>query len=339
VLSPLGSVRVDGPSGHAETLTNGVYSLTASGWIRVSAALGVTTSQAGSLCFVADFNGGTTGTGVALNGSAIVFGPGSYNFVLGPGGTIDSGVAQANAFVVLNEVRSLFRAYLASDPAWLSTPVKVKVNLGGSPSNVGMYHQETDTIDMRRLLVAGDPEDPLNYWNTCYEGILPHEYGHRLVVSLGLSNGTAFGEGFGDTLVILLTDAPVVGRAYLTYGGIDSNVREDPTIANCQYPISSTDPCGGDIHPAGQLLSDIWWRIRNNLVSSLGGDVGVGVARGLFVSWMNITEGGENTLNAAFAGTAIEVLTVDDDDDTLSNGTPHDSEICAAFASHSISCP
>ena len=36
---------------------------------------------------------------------------------------------------------------------------------------------------------------------------------------------------------------------------------------------------------------------------------------------------------------AIEVLTVDDDDGDLGDGTPHYAEICAAFAAHSIDCP
>jgi hypothetical protein len=45
-------------------------------------------------------------------------------------------------------------------------------------------------------------------------------------------------------------------------------------------------------------------------------------------------------VNSAHPQTVIEVLTVDDDNGDLVDGTPHDQEICAAFAAHGIfDCP
>jgi hypothetical protein len=45
-------------------------------------------------------------------------------------------------------------------------------------------------------------------------------------------------------------------------------------------------------------------------------------------------------VNSAHPQTVIEVLTVDDDNGDLVDGTPHDQEICAAFAAHGIfECP
>ncbi len=75
-----------------------------------------------------------------------------------------------------------------------------------------------------------------------------------------------------------------------------------------------------------------------NFQVAMGPDVGLEYAQQLFTDWTGITIGGQG-LNSAHPQTAIEVLTVDDDDGVLGNGTPHYAEICAAFAAHSIDCP
>ena len=46
--------------------------------------------------------------------------------------------------------------------------------------------------------------------------------------------------------------------------------------------------------------------------------------------------GGGDLPQSADEGTLIEVLTADDDDDTLANGTPHCQQILAAFADGKI---
>ena len=66
--------------------------------------------------------------------------------------------------------------------------------------------------------------------------------------------------------------------------------------------------------------------------------------RQLHVDWAFVTQGGDFTGHcadepygrSAHAQTLIEVLTADDDDENLSDGTPHRDEICAAFAEHGI---
>ncbi|QYU67134.1 hypothetical protein J4558_19575 [Leptolyngbya sp. 15MV] len=55
--------------------------------------------------------------------------------------------------------------------------------------------------------------------------------------------------------------------------------------------------------------------------------------------WSLITTGGPNSSNSIGPSTAIEVLTVNDNDGFLGNGTPDYTSICSAFASHSVACP
>jgi hypothetical protein len=97
-----------------------------------------------------------------------------------------------------------------------------------------------------------------------------------------------------------------------------------------------------EVHEYGELLGGIWWDIRQNILASTSTLDSYEV----FVDWSFLTIGGETALcdgcgAAAFkqsAGPRIleEVLEADDNDGNLNNGTPHDDEICAAFASHGI---
>ncbi len=51
------------------------------------------------------------------------------------------------------------------------------------------------------------------------------------------------------------------------------------------------------------------------------------------------TTGGPDGTNSPGPGTGIAVLTTDDNDGNINNGTPNYASICPAFAAHSITCP
>ncbi len=163
--------------------------------------------------------------------------------------------------------------------------------------------------------------------NTAYSSVVAHEYGHYIVARLGLSQG-AFGEGYADTCSLLQYDDPIIGRNFFTNGGY---VRY-PVLANVQYP------CSGGVHHCGQILGGVVWRIRENFGATYGSAPGLAMAQQMHVDWSLITTGGSGD-NSAHPATAIQWLTVDDDDGDISNGTPNWSLICPAFAAHSISCP
>src|SRR5690606_16724486 len=88
----------------------------------------------------------------------------------------------------------------------------------------------------------------------------------------------------------------------------------------------------------GQVLGGTWRWIRLNMDSTLGSAAALDRSRDLFVAWSMITTGGSGN-DAAGPWTAVEVLTVDDDDGVLGNGTPNYDEICMAFDRHGIDCP
>ncbi|GIW74194.1 MAG: hypothetical protein KatS3mg103_0716 [Phycisphaerales bacterium] len=163
--------------------------------------------------------------------------------------------------------------------------------------------------------------------NTAYSTVIAHEYGHFIVNRLGLSQG-AFGEGYSDSVSINLYDVGIVGEQFFGGGAV-----RNPEAARQQYPCSSSA-----IHTCGQIIGGTWRWIRLNMSSTLGSAAALEEARDLFVAWSMITTGGRG-LDSAGPWTAIEVLTVDDDDGILGNGTPNYDEICMAFDRHGIECP
>jgi len=163
--------------------------------------------------------------------------------------------------------------------------------------------------------------------NTSFSSVVAHEYGHFIVYSLGLAQ-ESFGEGFGDVVSMLQFDDPIIGR---DFSGPGTWVR-NPPLANVQYP------CNGSVHFCGQLLGGVWWRIREQFGALHGSAAGLAESQQLFADWSLIAIGGSGE-SSAHPLTAIEVLTVDDDDGSLANATPRFTEICTAFAGHSVACP
>jgi len=224
--------------------------------------------------------------------------------------------AQVNAFVHVNTAHDFYKKYQPSFTAIdQQMPTRVNVNLTCnaffSPSDLSFNFEK-----------AG------GCVNTAYSSVITHEYGHFVVNRLNLRQ-QAFGEGFGDCMSILIFNDHVIGRDFLQ-GGV---AVRDVEAADQQYP------CKGEVHECGQVLGGSWWDIKKALAATLGEDAGLEAARQLFTDWSQITIGIPFGQNSATPKTAIEVLTADDDDGDLSNGTPHESEICAGFARHSIPCP
>lgn len=98
------------------------------------------------------------------------------------------------------------------------------------------------------------------------------------------------------------------------------------------------------LYEDGMVLSAIWLKLAAEPAS---GGIGLSNAQELFVDWAMLTGGGieegpegcESDTKTAGLATLIEVLTADDDDNDLSNGTPNRTAICAIFASRLIESP
>ena len=224
--------------------------------------------------------------------------------------------AQVNGYVHVNLAHDFYKQ---RQPGYSGLDFPIACNVNFRQTCNASFSSEYLCIHFRN---AGD-----GCANSAFSSIITHEYGHFILHTLGVPQG-AFGEGFADSLAILLYDDPVIGR---DFRGPGNHVRNTET-ANVRYP------CSGPIHACGQLLAGVWWDIKRAMQKSLGSAKGLETTRQLFTDWSQITIGGIGS-NSAHPLTAVEIFTVDDDDGNLANGTPHYDELCDAFSAHTIGCP
>ncbi|MDX2114336.1 MAG: hypothetical protein SFZ24_01775 [Planctomycetota bacterium] len=244
------------------------------------------------------------------------FPPGPVNLVLNPTPSQFT-TAQVNAAIHQTLAHNYFRDRAPSFTA-LDFVIPANVNL---TSTCNAFY---DPIEQTTNFYNAGGSCP----NTAFSAVIAHEYGHHIVNRLGLAQG-AFGEGFSDTIAMMLYDDPQVGRYFNVNTG--APVR-NPETANQQYPCTA-----GAVHACGQILGGTVWEMRRNFASAYGA-ASLELIRQLHVDWALITAGGIG-LNSAHPQTAIEFLTVDDVDGNINNGTPNYALICDAFAQHGVACP
>lgn len=161
--------------------------------------------------------------------------------------------------------------------------------------------------------------------------VVYHEYGHgindKFYTSLSSSfvNG-AMNEGYADVWGLTLTQSPVLGLG-MRLDNDNSSVRRydvDPKV----YPINIV----GEVHADGEIIAGAWWDLYELLGfdMELTLDLFAAAYPGLQANTFNGNEG------EAFRDVLLDVLQADDNDDDITNGTPHGAAIVEAFGIHGI---
>ncbi len=233
---------------------------------------------------------------------------GSDNTLLLNPSPFEDNTSQANVFLAHNRVREFIHTLDPSD-ATADFPVRANVNIADA---CNAYFDGSST----NYFHSGD-----GCVNTGYSTIVAHEMGHFLNQLYGSGNGgDGFGEGAADVWAMYIYDTPTVGAGLVNGGFIRTGLN---TRAYCGDGNSA---CYGAVHADGEPLGGALWKTRRNLNDSLGNDLGDALADGLFLSWMN-------AFDQSIIDSVIEIqwLILDDDDGLIENGTPHYTEIDAAF--------
>jgi len=350
VSTPIGYIAVTGESSGGSDSTNanasGVYtlSLPSSFLADIECRLGIASEWGGFRWLIYNANGDSAFPSTspsALGDVSQTTPPSTVSFLLGDQGEYET--AEANGAVQANRCFDHVISRLEIDEELFVDRLRVVVNMGQLPglARFAIYSGEPQLRFTHQYVTAGG-----TYWNSCYSSVFPHEFGHYFLYELGLAYAGSFGEGYADTFAVMANNDYVQGRAWITVSGTDYNLREDPRSVGCEYPLTSSSPSdcrcaenGGTDHNAGQVLSGIWVRIVEGMKSQYGTTTGLEAARALHLAWSLSTGGPPDSCNSADPDTLVEVLIADDDDGDLSNGTPHDSIICAAFGEHGIDCP
>jgi hypothetical protein len=159
-------------------------------------------------------------------------------------------------------------------------------------------------------------------YNTAYSTVVGHETGHWFNDKFSSGNGPdGFGEGAADTWAMYEYDTPIVGEDFFTSGG---DIRTG--LNTVQYCGKCAAGCYGEVHTDGQVLMGAFWKVRDNLNNSLGDAAGDSVADNLWLDWFQL-------YNASTICTSNEtqILTIDDDNGNIDDGTPHSTDINNAF--------
>lgn len=161
-----------------------------------------------------------------------------------------------------------------------------------------------------------------------FADIIYHEYGHGINERFYYQQGArrmyngALNEAYADVWAMLLTKVPVIGEGSTGSGSVIR--RYDNTVKRIPVDIK------GEVHADGEMVAGAWWDVARYLG-------GADSMRPLFVeSFYSLADGHAGNEAAIYRKVLVSALLADDNDNNLSNGTPHFAEIVRAFANHGI---
>ena len=159
--------------------------------------------------------------------------------------------------------------------------------------------------------------------------IVYHEYGHGINDRFYQSKGGSFqngamGEGYADIWALSLTKDPVLGIG---------NDMTNPNAYIRRYDVNRKvypQDIHGEVHADGEIIAGAWYDVSLNLNSW-------SMMTELFAkTFFDLITGPDGDEGQVYSDILLAALTEDDDDADLSNGTPNDNAILAAFALHGI---
>lgn len=156
--------------------------------------------------------------------------------------------------------------------------------------------------------------------------VVYHEYGHGITQKYyngGAPTSSGMGEAFSDIASYCIHPNPEVGENFYTSG---APVRTGENLR--QYPGTE---CGGQVHCLGEITMGAMWKTRKNFQMKYGS----GTAEIYDALHINTVK----TRKYSIPTYLTQLLTNNDDDGDLTNGTPDWNEICDGFAMHNLPCP
>ncbi len=222
--------------------------------------------------------------------------------------------AQLNTFVHTHRAKDYVRG-INPDLAWLAGRLTAEVNINESCN----AYYDGNSIHFYRS--SGQCENTGRLADVVY-----HEFGHgvhdkSIILGAGQFDG-ALSEGVSDYLAATMTNDPGMGRGF--FFSLQPLRHIDPEGGEYIWP----DDVTGEVHQDGLIIAGALWDLRKLLVEKHGQAEGVAIADNLYYGAMRVA----SDIPSMFA----DVLTVDDDDGNLENGTPNVCEIVEAFGAHGL---
>ncbi len=221
--------------------------------------------------------------------------------------------AQVNAMIHTNLVHEFIKDI---DPTFTSLDYSMPCNVNIDDECNAFYFNGTINF----FLAGGGCA------NSSYSTVIYHEYGHAVIDAAYPFGPTgSYHEGIADVCTFTLTGDPRIG---LGFEGGFSVIRNVDT-QDVSYPAGLTSP----IHIGGLMIGGAFWDTLEALESTVGTAQALDLCRDYFLFHMDFLTG------QISPELTIDVLTVDDDDGNLLNGTPHWTEINQGFSAHGLPGP
>jgi hypothetical protein len=222
--------------------------------------------------------------------------------------------AQLSAFVHASLVRAYARRF-APDLAFLDERLPVRVNIAEE------CNAFSDGTAINFFAASDRCENTSRLADVVYHEFGHSVHSHAIIRGVGFFDG-AFSEGLSDYLAATITGEGGMGRGFFR---TDAPLRElDPPDSEWTWPRDIDE-----IHRTGQIFGGAMWDLRKALIAeSSDRDAAVRLADRLFYAAVRRA--------SSIPATLIEILAADDDDGDLSNGTPHECTIRAAFGRHGL---
>jgi hypothetical protein len=158
--------------------------------------------------------------------------------------------------------------------------------------------------------------------------IVAHEYGHAINAFFYYEQSgqtmmnSALHEATADVWAMALSEDPVIGKGASSNNGLIRRYDLAPKV----YPFDLY----GEPHADAEILAGAWWDVAVNLGS-------VPAMSQLFAdTYYDLPDGPPGSEGDIYMQVLFAALNQDDNDNDLSNGTPHFGAITAAFAKHGI---
>ena len=309
--------KVSSPVGNAVADASGAFTIVQSG----SAATAVSSNLEGEYFRIID----ASDNPVMM--SLVVTPPGPADFVhADPEQPPELILAQLNAYKKTSELREMLLTHVPNYPVI------------SQQTNFPIFVNKTEfTCEMTGGAWYDDayPGGSINFCqrtdtraNTAMGSIVLHEYGHHIVESGG-SGQLEYGEGMADTVAMLFAKDPDIGVGF----DFDCNEPLRHADSQCSYLSDGCSDCGIGRYECGSVISGTVWDIWQNLeiVEPAQAD---SIIRSLVLNSIPLHTG--TNIDPSIA---VDMLTLDDDDEIIENGTPHYAQICDGFAAHGMNCP
>lgn len=249
----------------------------------------------------------SAGTNEVLSQNVTPPGPANFTFNSAPSEFVQS---QVDGFISAQVIHNFAKAINASYPG-IDIQIPVNVNINNSCN--AFY--SASTVNFYRA-GGGCP-------NTAYSTVVYHEYGH-FIIDKGHSSPTGdYHEGVADVTASLASNSPCLGNDFRGQG------------TGCLRSTynSVVHPCSGESHLCGQVISGAFWLTKDQLDTTIGPGPALTLSRSLYLNSILLQPSDINP------GVTIDVLTLDDNDGNINNGTPHYTEIAAGFGAKNLDAP